>query len=102
MTTSERSFASYNLQYFSRKFSLKYLCKNMHLPDDHFTVSYNEGNTVHVRIIMGKARDAGAAITSNWRSVVQKSNMKNKDIFVFWFRIRSRGGLKLYVRKLEK
>jgi hypothetical protein len=28
--------------------------------------------------------------------------MKANDIFVFWFRIRARGGLKLYVRKLEK
>lgn len=74
----------------------------MDLPDDHFIVSYNEGKTVHMRIIMGKGRDAVATITSNCRSMVQKSNMKTNDIFVFWFRIRSRGGLRLYVRKLEK
>ena len=100
MTTSERSFASYNLQYFTRKFSLKYICRNMHLPADDLKVSYKEESTVDVRIIMGKARNAGAVITTNWRSVVQKSNMKNKYIIVFWFRIRSRGGLKLYVKKL--
>jgi hypothetical protein len=28
--------------------------------------------------------------------------MKENDIFVFWFRIRARGGLMLHVRKLEK
>ena len=74
----------------------------MHLPADDLEVSYKQGSSEKVRIIMGKGRDAGAMITTNWRAVVQKSNMKDKDIFVFSFRMRSRGGLKLYVRKLEK
>ena len=74
----------------------------MHLPADDLQVSYKQGSSVRVRIIMGKGKDAGAVITTNWRSMVRKSNMKNTDIFVFWFRVRSTGGLKLYVRKLLK
>lgn len=74
----------------------------MQLPDDNFTVSYKERRSVLVRILQGKGRCDGAVITTNWRAVVQKSKMKENDIFVFWFRIRTRGGLKLYVRKLEK
>jgi hypothetical protein len=104
MTSSEQSFAFYNLQYFTRRFTLKYILRNMNLPDDHLVVSCNGQSCENVRIIMGKGRDSGAMITTNWRAVVQKSNMKDQDIFVFWFRIRSRpsGGLKLYVWNLEK
>jgi hypothetical protein len=102
MTSSERSFASYNLQYFNRKFTKQYISKNMHLPDNDFQVSYDERHCVKVRIFQGKGRVDGAVITTNWKAVVQKSEMKENDIFVFWFRIRARGGLMLHVRKLEK
>lgn len=102
ITSSERSFASYNLQYFNRKFTKKYISKNMQLPDNDFLVSYSERHGVKVRIFQGKGKFDGAVITTNWSAVVRKSKMKANDIFVFWFRIRARGGLKLYVRKLEK
>ena len=52
----------------------------MHLPADDLQVSYKQGSSVRVRIIMGKGKDAVAVITTNWRSVVRKSNMKNMDI----------------------
>jgi hypothetical protein len=102
ITSSERSFASYNLQYFNRKFTQQYISTNMQLPDNDFLVSYSERHGVKVRIFQGKGKFDGAVITTNWSAVVRKSKMKANDIFVFWFRIRARGGLKLYVRKLEK
>lgn len=102
ITSSERSFASYNLQYFNRKFTQQYISTNMQLPDNDFLVSYSERHGVKVRIFQGKGKCDGAVITTNWSAVVRKSKMKANDIFVFWFRIRARGGLKLYVRKLEK
>ncbi|KAK1692237.1 hypothetical protein QYE76_008934, partial [Lolium multiflorum] len=83
--------------YFNRKFTKKYISKNMQLPDNDFLVSYSERHGVKVRIFQGKGKFDGAVITTNWSAVVRKSKMKANDIFVFWFRIRARGGLKLYM-----
>lgn len=86
--------------YFTRKFTQKYILKNMNLPADDVEVSFKNGSSVQVRMIMGKGKNKGAMITTNWRVVVQDTNMKDNDIFVFWF--RSNGRLKLLVRKLKK
>jgi uncharacterized Fe-S cluster-containing radical SAM superfamily enzyme len=72
----------------------------MNLPADDVEVSFKNGSSVQVRMIMGKGKNKGAMITTNWRVVVQDTNMKDNDIFVFWF--RSNGRLKLLVRKLKK
>jgi hypothetical protein len=82
ITSSERSFASYNLQYFNRKFTQQYISTNMQLPDNDFLVSYSERHGVKVRIFQGKGKFDGAAITTNWSAVVRKCKMKANDIFV--------------------
>ena len=37
----------------------------------------------------------GAMITTNWMELVEQSQMRVKDVFVFWFRGDREGGLKL-------
>ena len=73
----------------------------MDLPADDVQVSFKNGYAVEVRMIMSKGKNAGAQMTTNWRAVVEKTNMNENDIFMFWFRIRSRGGLRRCVIKLN-
>ena len=73
----------------------------MDLPADDVQVSFKKGYAVEVRIIMSKGKNAGAQMTTNWKSVVEKTNMHENDIFMFWFCIHSRGGLRCCVRKLN-
>jgi hypothetical protein len=89
-----------NLQYFTRKFTQKYILRHVDLPADDVQVSFKKGYAVEVRMIMSKGKNAGAQMTTNWRAVVEKTNMHENDIFMFWFRIRSCGGLRCCVRKL--
>jgi hypothetical protein len=88
------------MQYFERKFTNAYIRKHLRLPAD-ISVHCNKKYCGKVRIIMGKGKGKGAQITTNWwHNVVEKSEMLNGDIFLFWFRCSVSEGLKLVVHEV--
>lgn len=86
--------------YFTRKYSKAYISKNLHLPTRVKVYSKREF-CAGVRMIMGKGRHIGEQITSEWKNVVEKTKMKENNIFIFRFLPSTKYGLKLFVKKLK-
>nr|XP_051184092.1 uncharacterized protein LOC127298212 [Lolium perenne]XP_051184828.1 uncharacterized protein LOC127298997 [Lolium perenne]XP_051197025.1 uncharacterized protein LOC127310384 [Lolium perenne]XP_051212193.1 uncharacterized protein LOC127329791 [Lolium perenne] len=87
--------------YFSRGFTLNHIARHTQLPAEIEVYSSNT-KIATVKMVMSKSQvngkgKGGAMITTNWMEVVKKTNMRVKNVFVFWFRGSRGGGLKLLV-----
>jgi hypothetical protein len=87
------------LQYFTKNYTKACITKYLDLPAD-VQVYSKKKKCAKVRIMMGKGKGKGAQITSHWTKVVEKNEMYEGDIFMFWFRRSSEDGLKLIVEEL--
>ena len=89
------------MKYFSRSFTLQHIVSHIQLPAE-IQVWFAKEIIGKVKMVMNKrnvkGKDMGGAmITTNWMELVKKSQMRVKDVFVFWFRGSRDGGLKLLV-----
>ena len=87
------------MQYFTRKFSKSYIQKYLGLPAGIDVFKKNNQCICEARVIFGKGKGKGVQITSNWKDVVESTNMREGHVFMFCFRMDK--GLKLVVKKVK-
>jgi hypothetical protein len=90
------------MQYFSKSYS------------DNFLWPYLKRNGMYVEVYNGttgrrvaevvmkvcKGKDKRATVTKGWSTVVTKMEMKEDQIFMFWFR-RTKTGLMMIVERVQ-
>ena len=91
------------MQHFSNRFAMNHILPDVKLPA-FIKVFFKNTEVANVKIVMNKSKvkgkvKGGAMLTTCWKEVVEKTDMRAGGIYVFCFR-GSRDGLKLLIDAL--
>lgn len=96
------------MQYFTREYTSSYLTKRyVKKRAGYVSVFDKDGNLLaEVKMKLGKGRDKRAMITSDWMDVVDQMDMKEEQVYMFWFRrvktvFKKKKSLKLIVERVH-